>query len=111
MTPHTNLRTPEQMDEKDWIILRHHTLLLNIAGYGVLDIPDYRETSCWLFNNLNLGQSRFMAHDDPLAKIIATQQEQLSTLPPFPTVAAWPYTKLDEPTPDECLVVTQMENA
>lgn len=108
------LRTLKQMDEKDWIIVRLYSLLLRINGPGVVGIPEINRTTSWLANNLWLMTFEAgITPNDPYAQIVKEQIDQLNqpNMPPFPTIAAWPYTKLDEPTPDECLVVTQMENA
>jgi hypothetical protein len=81
-------RTTDQMDEKDWIIVR----LLSVIEHSVCTIPatsfaDYYRTLAWCDDNV-IAMYRAM-------RTIHTEQG----------IADWPYTVLDEPLPLECQLV------
>lgn len=84
-------RTVNQMDEKDWIIVRLANLIGNALGMTTaMSFDDYYRTCLWLSKNVPL-------HDIDLAPIRAEQGF---------TVAEWPYATIDDPPPPECQLIT-----
>lgn len=91
-------RTVSQMDEKDWIIVRLASLLINGLGFSaVMSMYDYRRTCEWLCNNLTFMDAAFLEDNHELMLIHIEQGF---------TVAEWPYATIDEPPPPECQLIT-----
>lgn len=85
-------RTVDQMDEKDWIILRLATLIGNALGMtAALSFNDYYRACLWLEQNIPI----YSIDLDPI------RAEQ-----GFTTVADWPYVVPDDPLPAECQLIT-----
>lgn len=92
-------RTVSQMDEKDWIIVRLASLLVNGFGFAAaMSMDDYRRTCTWLFTNLTMMEDLVML-DFYSEALEAVHREQGFT------VADWPYTVIEEPLPPECQLV------
>jgi hypothetical protein len=110
------LRTIEQMDEKDWIIVRLYSLLLRINGFNITAIPEFRHVTRWMGNSLWLmTYEAGLDPNDPYAGIIEEQNKQLnefdvSAFPAFSNIAAWPYAQPEDTLPLACLIIGRMEN-
>ena len=91
-------RTTEQMDEKDWIIVR----LMSLLDFAVPFTPtlefenDYCRTCGWLDANLTLMSDSAWNEFNPVAAIRAEQGF---------TIADWPYAVIEEPPPPDCQLV------
>ena len=91
-------RTVNQMDEKDWIIVRLASLLIN--GFdcnAATSMHDYNRTCTWLCDNLTFMDDAFLENSHELMLIHIEQGF---------TVAEWPYATVDEPPPPECQLIT-----
>lgn len=92
-------RTVEQMDEKDWIIVRLASLLVNALGANeAMALSDYNRTCAWLFTNLTMMEDLVML-DFYCEALEAVHCEQGFT------IAGWPYAVIEEPLPPECQLV------
>lgn len=92
-------RTTDQMDEKDWIIVRLASLLVNSLGAdAAMKLNDYNRTCTWLFTNLTMMEDLVML-DFYSEALEAVHREQGFT------IADWPYAVIEEPPPPECQLV------
>lgn len=91
-------RTVDQMDEKDWIIIRLMSVIGHFVGpIAALSIDDYWRTCQWLDDNLTLMNNPAWGEVDPIKSIHIEQGF---------TIADWPYATVDDPLPAECQLIT-----
>ena len=106
-------RKIEEMDEKDWIIVRLLSLFLRVNGFGIMRLPEVQRMMRWAGKNLwVMTREASDQPNDPYVTIVEEHLRQIAETnlsPPLSVIAEWPYAIPEEPLPPECAVTSAME--